>query len=139
VTFHFGRKVERIDFENTGVHTSAGQVYSGDLIVAADGLWSRCREEFVGGKDEPIATGDLAYRIVLDVEQIADPKLRALVEVPEVRFWVGPGAHVVAYSLRGGRMFNVVLLVPDTLPEGVAREAGNVEEMRGLFVGWDPM
>ncbi|KAJ5124500.1 uncharacterized protein N7515_008325 [Penicillium bovifimosum] len=138
VVFHFGQRVERIDFENTVVHTSGGE-YTGNLIVAADGLWSRCREEFVGRKDEPIATGDLAYRIVLDVGDIEDAGLREMVQRPEVRFWIGDGAHVVAYSLRGGRMFNVVLLVPDTLPEGVAREAGNVEEMRRLFVGWDPI
>ncbi|KAJ5566161.1 FAD/NAD(P)-binding domain-containing protein [Penicillium sp. DV-2018c] len=119
VVFHFGQRVERIGFEDTVVYTAAGGRYSGDMIVGADGLWSRCREEFVGRKDEPVATGDLAYRIVLDVEDIGDGELRGMVE------W--------------GRMFNLVLLVPDTLPEGVARERGNVEEMRGLFVGWDPV
>lgn len=139
VTFHLNERVERIDFNTTTVHAASGNTYTGDLIIAADGLWSRCRECFLGRKDEPLPTGDLAYRIVLSVEQIEDPKLRKLVENPEVHFWVGPGAHAVAYSLRGGRMFNVVLLVPDNLPPGVAREVGSVEEMRGLFGGWDPM
>lgn len=139
VTFHLGERVERIDFDTTTIHTVSRATYTSDLIVAADGLWSRCRECFLGRKDEPLPTGDLAYRIVLSTEQIKDPELRKLVENPEVHFWVGPGAHAVAYSLRGGRMFNVVLLVPDNLPPGVAREAGSVEEMRGLFGGWDPM
>ncbi|EYE97466.1 putative monooxygenase [Aspergillus ruber CBS 135680] len=139
VKFHMNERVERIDFDTTTVYVVSGNTYSSDLIIAADGLWSRCRECFLGRKDEPLPTGDLAYRIVLSAEQIEDPELKRLVENPEVHFWVGPGAHAVAYSLRGGRMFNVVLLVPDNLPPGVAREAGSIEEMRGLFGGWDPI
>lgn len=139
VTFHMGQKVDQINFVSTTVSTLAGKRFTGDLIIAADGLWSRCREAFVGKKDEPIPTGDLAYRIVLSTDQILDPDLKSLVENPEVHFWVGPGAHAVAYSLRGGKMFNIVLLVPDNLPSGVARQAGSVDEMRELFVGWDPM
>ncbi|ODM16450.1 hypothetical protein SI65_07957 [Aspergillus cristatus] len=139
VTFHLNERVERLDFNTTTVHAVSGNTYSGDLLIAADGLWSRCRECFLGRKDEPLPTGDLAYRIVLSVEQIEDPELRKLVENPGVHFWVGPGAHAVAYSLRGGRVFNVVLLVPDNLPPGVTREAGSVETMRRLFGGWDPI
>jgi salicylate hydroxylase len=121
------------------VLTESGNTYTADLVVAADGLWSRCRECLVNRKDEPLPTGDLAYRIVLHIDQISDPKLRAFVQNPQVHFWIGPGAHVVSYSMRGGNMINIVLLVPDNLPPGVSREAGSVEEMRGLFKGWDPV
>jgi salicylate hydroxylase len=121
------------------VLTESGKTYTADLVVAADGLWSRCRECLLNRKDEPLPTGDLAYRIVLHIDQISDPKLRAFVQNPQVHFWIGPGAHVVSYSMRGGDMINIVLLVPDNLPPGVSREAGSVEEMRGLFKGWDPV
>lgn len=139
VSFHLGERIEKIDFDITTVHSVAGNQYTGDLIVAADGLWSKCREAFEGKKDEPLPTGDLAYRIVLTTDHIADPELKSLVENPEVHFWIGPGAHAVGYSVRGGKMYNVVLLVPDNLPPGVSRQAGSVEEMKELFVGWDPM
>ena len=36
-------------------------------------------------------------------------------------------------------MYNVVLLCPDDLPDGLSRTAGSVEEMRALFAGWDPI
>ncbi|RLL95632.1 hypothetical protein CFD26_103917 [Aspergillus turcosus] len=139
VTFHLNERVDSIDFDTTTVRTLAGNEYTGDLIIAADGLWSRCRECFLGKKDAPLPTGDLAYRIVLTADQISDPELRAWVENPECHFWIGPGAHAVAYSLRNGRMFNIVLLVPDNLPPGVSRQSGSVEEMRKLFEGWDPV
>ncbi|OJJ48752.1 hypothetical protein ASPZODRAFT_1667690 [Penicilliopsis zonata CBS 506.65] len=139
VVFHFSQRVESVESETTTVRTVNGSQYSGDLIIAADGLWSRCRESLLGRRDEPLPTGDLAYRIVLTADQVADPELRALVENPQVHFWAGPSAHAVSYSLRAGKMFNVVLLVPDNLPAGVSRQAGSVEEMRQLFANWDPI
>ncbi|PYH29831.1 putative monooxygenase [Aspergillus neoniger CBS 115656] len=139
VTFHLDERVNTIDFDTTTVTTLSGRTVSGDLIVAADGLWSRCRECYCGRKDDPIPTGDLAYRIVLTADQISDPDLKAWVENPTVHFWIGPGAHAVGYSLRGGKMMNIVLLVPDDLPPGVSRQTGSLDEMMRLFVGWDPV
>lgn len=139
VQFFLGERVDSIDFEKTTVKTVAGNSYSGDLIVAADGLWSKCRESFLGNKDEPLPTGDLAYRIVLNASEIDDEELKAWIRNPECHFWIGPGCHAVGYSLKGGEQYNLVLLCPDTLPEGTAKQAGSVDEMKQLFVGWDPM
>ncbi|KAF1997773.1 FAD binding domain-containing protein [Amniculicola lignicola CBS 123094] len=119
--------------------TENGQSFSADLIVGADGLWSTCRSVFLGRRDAPLPTGDLAFRIVLELSQIRDEKLRKMVQEPGVRFWVGPESHAVGYSMRGGDMYNVVLLVPDDLPDEVARMEGSLEEMRSRFTGWDPV
>lgn len=139
VEFHLGEKVISIDFGSSEVSTEIGHKYRGDLIVAADGLWSRCRELFLKSKDGPLPTGDLAYRIVLSLDELQDEDLRKWVESPTVHFWIGPGAHAVAYSIKAGKMYNIVLLCPDTLPEGSSREAGSVDEMNQLFATWDPM
>jgi salicylate hydroxylase len=139
VKFHLGEQVDSIDFKGTSVKTIAGNSYSGDLIVAADGLWSRCRELFLDSKTPPLPTGDLAYRIVLTVDELKDHDLKQWVQNPEVHFWVGPGAHVVGYSLRANTMYNIVLLCPDNLPADVAKAAGSIDEMKQLFVGWDPV
>ncbi|KIW00735.1 uncharacterized protein PV09_07719 [Verruconis gallopava] len=139
VQFFLGERVDDIDFESTTVRTVSGNSYSGDLIVAADGLWSKCRELFLGRKDEPLPTGDLAYRIVLSAKDIEDEALRSWIRNPECHFWIGPESHVVGYSLKGGEQFNLVLLCPDNLPEGLARQAGSLDEMRKLFEGWDPV
>jgi salicylate hydroxylase len=44
----------------------------------------------------------------------------------------------VNYVLRGGKLFNMVLLVPDDMPAGANTLSGNVEEMRALYKDWDP-
>jgi salicylate hydroxylase len=47
--------------------------------------------------------------------------------------------ETVNYVLKGGKQFNMVLLVPDDIPDGGATTVeGNVEEMRALYKDWDP-
>ena len=65
--------------------------------------------------------------------------LREWVSNPSLQFWIGPDTHVVAYSVRAGQMFNLVLLVPDDLPANVARQPGSLDEMRAIFKDWDPI
>lgn len=140
IGFHLGEKVDSIDFEQGEIATESGKKAKADIIVAADGLWSKCQTCFLGKQVPPLPTGDLAYRVVLDLEQVADdPELSAWVSNPTVHFWIGPGTHVVGYSMRAGKMYNLVLLSPDDLPEGVSRKPGNLEEMKAYFAEWDPI
>ncbi|KAK6208997.1 hypothetical protein LQW54_006745 [Pestalotiopsis sp. IQ-011] len=139
VKFHLGEKIESIDFDIPEITCVSGLKGRADLIVAADGLWSKSRACLLGKSDPPIPTGDLAYRVVLDLDKITDPELRLWVKYPSCHFWIGPGAHAVGYSLRAGKMYNIVLLVPDDLPEGVSKQSGSVDEMKALFKGWDPV
>ena len=139
VKCHFGARVVSIEFEKPEVTLESGAKHGGDLIVGADGLWSRCRECFLNKIDKPMATGDLAYRIVLTLDQIKDQDLRNWVQKPSVHVWMGPNSHAVGYSIRAGQMYNIVLIQPDDLAEDIARERGSVEEMRKLVANWDPM
>lgn len=140
VQFRLGEKVDLTDVDAAELTTESGYKAQADIIVAADGLWSKSAACFRGKKSAPLPTGDLAYRVVLKLEDVADdPELSAWVSNPTVHFWIGPGTHVVGYSIRGGTMYNLVLLCPDDLPEGVSRQPGDLEEMRALFTGWDPV
>ncbi|KAK2794912.1 hypothetical protein FQN52_006791 [Onygenales sp. PD_12] len=117
-----------------------GRREEGDLLVGADGVFSKLSEVLLGRPNPPTKTGDLAYRLLLSTEEmLKDPELRGFVEEPQVNYWLGPDAHAVNYVLRGGELFNMVLLVPDDMPDdGAATVAGNVEEMCAAFEGWDP-
>ena len=140
VRLFFNSRVREVDFEVPRVFCENGHEEKGDLLIAADGLWSSTRSAFYGKPVLPQPTGDLAYRIVLTADQVADdPQLREVITRPGIRIWMGPEAHAVAYSLLGGRMLNIVLLVPDDLPPDVAKAQGDLEEMAELFKGWDPI
>ncbi|KAF2484884.1 salicylate hydroxylase [Neohortaea acidophila] len=141
IKVRLGSRVSQIE-RNTfrpQVLLESGERVSAHLVVGADGLWSRCRESMLGRADKPMPTGDLAYRIILEIGQIGDPELREWIANPEVHFWIGPRAHAVGYSMRGGTMYNIVLLCPDNLPSNISRSKGSVDEMMELFSGWDPI
>ncbi|EPE33606.1 FAD/NAD(P)-binding protein [Glarea lozoyensis ATCC 20868] len=139
VTIKLNSKVANVNFATATVTLESGEQIKGDLVLAADGLWSATRSQFLGHDSPPVHTGDLAYRIVINTADLADPDLRAFVEKKEVNFWIGPETHVVAYTMRGGSVYNIVLLSPDNLPPGVAKLAGDIGEMQRLFEGWDPL
>ncbi|OAA60280.1 Aromatic-ring hydroxylase-like protein [Niveomyces insectorum RCEF 264] len=127
------------DAMSATVSIDDGRTMTADLVVGADGINSRLREMLLGRPDPPTLTGDLAYRLLLNTrDMLRDPDLRDFVENPQVNYWIGPDAHAVGYVLRGGELFNMVLLVPDDIPPGVATLEGNVDEMRALYKGWDP-
>ncbi|KAE8138508.1 hypothetical protein BDV38DRAFT_292117 [Aspergillus pseudotamarii] len=118
-----------------------GRQWEGDLVIGADGVFGRLTEELLGRSNPPVKTGDLAYRLLLSTEEMRkDPELAPFVNNPQVNYWLGPDAHAVNYVLRGGDLFNMVLLVPDDIPEDSLASTieGNVEEMCALFKGWDP-
>lgn len=120
--------------------TADGRRETADLIIGADGVFSKLTEILYGRPDPPTKTGDLSYRLLLSTkEMLKDPELAEFVKEPQVNYWLGPDAHAVNYILRGGELFNMVLIVPDDIPEeSKPTVEGNVEEMRSLFKGWDP-
>jgi salicylate hydroxylase len=92
----------------------SGREIEADLVVGADGINSKLREVMLRREDPAIPTGDLAYRLLLSTsEMMKDPELASLVTDPQVNYWLGPDMHAVNYVLKGGKLFNMVLLVPD--------------------------
>ena len=116
------------------------QMEKGDLVIAADGIWSSTRSAFLGRPLLPKPTGDLAYRIVLTADEVRDDvELYDIITCPGIRIWIGPYAHAIAYSLLKGQILNVVLLVRDNLSPDIVKAEGDLEEMVKLFEGWDPL
>ena len=112
-------------------------------MICADGIWSAIRSQFLANSTEAAKpTGDLAYRIVINVSDLTGPdapELRSFIQDRGTNFWIGPRSHAVAYAMRGGTVYNIVLLCPDDLPAGITKCGGNLSEMKKLFETWDPL
>lgn len=131
--------VEGVDFQKPSVQSAKKLDFHADFIIGADGVNSTCREILLGCPDPPHMTGDLAYRILVKAEDMrSHPLLRDLVEKPAINYWMGPRAHVVCYLLKGGDLYNIVLICPDNLPEMVNTAKADLKEMRDFFHQWDP-
>ncbi|KAH8599909.1 hypothetical protein B0O99DRAFT_611374 [Bisporella sp. PMI_857] len=142
VVLRLGCRVVDVDIESVFVKLEGGEVVDGDVIVSADGLWSLARSVFLKTPSPPLPTGDLAYRIVIGVDDLSGDDAEELTEFlrrKETNFWVGPETHVAGYAVRDGTQYNIVLLCPDNLPEGISKLDGDLVEMMGRFDGWDPI
>lgn len=136
----FNKRVSGVDFAKATVHCEDGCREQGDLIIAADGLWSPARMSLLGKQSVPQSAGDLAYRIVLTTDDVKEnQELHDVIAKCGVRIWLGSRSHAVSYSILDGQMLNIVLLVPDDLPPDVVKAKGDLGEMAKLFEGWDPL
>jgi salicylate hydroxylase len=73
-------------------------------LVGADGLWSRVREH-VMADGAPHFTGHVAYRSLLPRNALPPSTAQS-----EISVWWAPKLHVVGYPVRGGALYNLVVL-----------------------------
>ncbi|KAJ4152089.1 hypothetical protein NW765_017598 [Fusarium oxysporum] len=133
-------EMDTINFEDSSIRLVGGEKLNADVIVGADGLWSRARNLLIGRDSQPVETGDLAYRGTIrleDLQTLNDPDVSRLIQKRTATCWMGPGKHCVFYPLKGGQEFNLVLLRPDDLPKDVRQTPGDLNEMKGSFDGWE--
>jgi len=127
--------VRVVGFEQTdrGVRVTAsdGVAYEADAAVGADGVHSRTREALFG-PDAPRYSGVMAWRGVIPTD-----RLPAALREPYGSNWVGAGAHVIQYPLRGGELMNFVGAVEGNRWDIESwSEAGTHEECLEDFKGW---
>lgn len=93
------------DHNGVALQCADGRQARADLLLGADGLWSRVRQQLLHD-GVPRATGHLAYRALLPQSSLPE-KLRS----QTITAWLGPHLHVVQYPVRGGEWLNVVAVV----------------------------
>lgn len=133
-TIKLGFQVTKIACTSTSisVSSSAGVEIQPDVLLGADGLHSTCRVDIQGLSDSHnIATGNIAYRITIKVEDMQPhQKLVDLLQSQDINGWIGPGAHVVSYTLKETGLCNFVFICTVHLAD--------IIEMRDFFKDWDP-
>ncbi|PGH17392.1 hypothetical protein AJ80_04848 [Polytolypa hystricis UAMH7299] len=140
IVLRLNSTVMEICFDSTKVILCGGESISGDVIIAADGIKSPVRSKMFLDGNQPVPTGDAAFRIVIPRSiMIQDPELRELIDTRQAVRWVGPDRHIVGYPIRNHELYNVVLAHPD---KGWTSESwtasGSKDEMLEVFRGWEP-
>ncbi|NVK74491.1 MAG: FAD-dependent monooxygenase [Oceanospirillaceae bacterium] len=109
-----------------------GREVGADLVVGADGIRSKVREQMLG-IERPTFMGQVAWRGVIPARDL-------MVEVkPDACVWAGPGRHFVSYYLRGGDEVNFVAVEERSDWQSESwREQGDVEELKKAFADWHP-
>lgn len=130
---HLNAKVAGLDqsADKVALHLEDGTTVEGDALIGADGVHSRIRN-VLHGESKASFSGMMAWRGVIPMERLPARMARSV-----ATNWVGPGAHVVCYPLRGAKLMNFVATVnrDDWQIESWSTE-GTKEECLKDFVGW---
>ena len=104
VDLHLNAKVSHIAESNqqVTVFTEAGNTFTADTLIGADGLWSRVRQ-LVVNDEAPLATGHTAWRALLPLGDVP-PELQQ----DQVTAWLAPDSHTIAYPVQQGKSLNLV-------------------------------
>jgi len=128
-----GTSVQRMAQDEHGVtvHDTQGGVHRGCALIAADGVKSAVRRQYVG--DEARVSGHVVYRAV-----VARADFPADLQWNAASIWVGPNCHLVHYPLRGGEQYNVVVTFHSREQEAWSVREGSRDEVRSYFDGICP-
>ncbi|MEW9877938.1 FAD-dependent oxidoreductase [Pseudomonas putida] len=119
------------DAEGVKVEIENGEAVRGDILIGADGVHSRIRRAMFGESNAQF-TGCVAWRGLVSRDNLPS-HLNANLGTN----WVGPGAHVIHYPLREGKLINFVGIIDrsDWQVESWT-EKGSVEECLNDFRNW---
>jgi salicylate hydroxylase len=123
-----GTTVTRVeqDVESVTVFDAKGGKHRGSALIAADGVKSVIRKQFVG--DDARVSGHVVYRAVVEKKDF--PKD---LQWNAASIWVGPNCHLVHYPLRGGEQYNVVVTFHSRDKEDWSVRAGSRDEVLSYF------
>ncbi|XP_042030989.1 zeaxanthin epoxidase, chloroplastic-like [Salvia splendens] len=114
------------DGEKVTVKLENGESYEGDLLVGADGIWSKVRKNLFG-QTEPIYSGYTCYTGIADF-------VPADIETVGYRVFLGHKQYFVSSDVGGGKMQWYAFY--NEAPGGVDDENGKKARLLKLFKGW---
>jgi salicylate hydroxylase len=124
-------------FEDVAVHAKGVTVVGRDerelqsfqalALVGADGVWSNVRHQHFG-EQPAIFSGHVAWR-----GTVAARQLPREFGHNRVTLWLGSGAHLVVYPMRGGELINVVAIIAGQWNRPGWDEAGSASEIAAAF------
>ncbi len=119
------------DRDGVTLHLAAGDPVRADVLIGADGVHSRIRQQIFGAGDARF-TGLMAWRGLVPMQRLPEHQ-RRLVGAN----WVGAGGHVVTYPLRRGEILNFVGVVErDDWQVESWTQRGTIQECAGDLTGW---
>ncbi|MGH6674184.1 MAG: FAD-dependent monooxygenase [Xanthobacteraceae bacterium] len=133
---HLGHRLAVIEERNDCVVLAFdnGARAEAEFVIGADGVRSVIRQALYGD-DNPSYTGQMVWRALLKGSDVPEEVIEPTGHIQ----WVGPGCHLLAYKIRGGKLINIVTQ-EDTdkwVEEGWSTR-GDPDEMRASFANPEP-
>ncbi len=104
--------------------------FEGAALIAADGVWSKIRTEYMGN-DPAGYSGKTAWRTTIPQQMVSDH-----IDGQNVGLWLSPKAHLVHYPIVGGHMMNIVAIVDEPWEEEGWNAEGDPAWLNQRFARW---
>ncbi|KAI1356335.1 hypothetical protein F5Y01DRAFT_323784 [Xylaria sp. FL0043] len=140
------KKAVEVDVDAGIVTLEDGTFATADVVIGADGVYSRMRRFVHGEQQAPRlhGSGKAAFRFLLQKSiAIEDPLTAPLVEKDNVlTMWYGADRRVVVYPCNNNETLNFVCIHPDSESHATQSDAwdkqGSVEQVLKVFKDFDP-
>lgn len=133
-TIRTGKRLLDVAETNSAVRLTFadGSTAEADIVIGADGINSRIRELMLG-PEQPIYTGEVAYRSIFPFERLGG------LEVADLTKWWGDDRNILIYFITHAR--EVIYLVtgvpePDWGSDDYAARPADLGALRGAFAGF---
>ena len=141
-TILLGSPAESVEESESGpsVVLKDGRQFKGDVVVGADGIRSKTRRTVLKENIEAINSRNCAYRATVPAEVMnSDPAIAHLMTDINSNCWIGHERHIMAYPIRNGELYNLVMSHPGQASVGRWNEPGDLEEMKEHYSNFDPI
>ncbi|ORX60649.1 FAD/NAD(P)-binding domain-containing protein, partial [Hesseltinella vesiculosa] len=131
-------KVIIVDDMTQAVHLVDGSKYTSDMII---GIRSKIRLAVIPERQvSPRVSSNCAYRATIpEMVMRNDPLTCHFMDDPNANCWVGYQRQVMAYPMRSGKMYNLVLSYPEKSVVGRWNEPRDLALMKRQFEDFDPL
>ena len=113
-------------------HMTDGRQFLGDILIGADGLRSRVRQQILG-PEQPRFTGNMAWRAVVPLTALNHPP------PPNACVWMGPGRHAVTYHLAAGLVNFIGVVEGQDFVQEDWHTTGARHQAAADFADWHPI
>lgn len=142
VRIEFDKRVLEVKCGTQEVVLDDGVIVAADLVIGADGIWSKTRMSMPENVNvKPTTVEESCFRFLVPREKMmSDPKTAPLMNELVCLVYAGQKKAVIAYPVAKGQVFNVALPVArpgDALLAAAYNAPGDVNEMRELYQDFD--
>ncbi|CAO2653585.1 Nn.00g029960.m01.CDS01 [Neocucurbitaria sp. VM-36] len=117
VDIRYSSEVVDMDPDTATAILASGERIVGDVIIGADGVFSRARSNVEGGHIKPFSSGKSAFRFLVDKKDASEDALtqKFVKQDGELVMFLGRDSKIVAYPCQDNELLNFVCIHPSEL------------------------
>lgn len=133
---HTTSRVTNVNTESATITLECGQAIKADLVLGADGIYSKARTFVTGCDSDIFGSGKAAFRFLVQRDKaLQNPESASIVEQDgEMAVWCGSDRRVIMYPCDSNKLLNFACIHPDRESQGDTEGKGSPHfKMTGYY------